>query len=129
MRREEFIERTGYTPEVRYKADGKNIEFDEYTYIEQSYYDSGCVNKDEFCKEWKERYEAGFWSRELELLQKIAIKDEEIRHDYKLFQVQNDKIKMLEQKAERNLTWAVDLNAKYLEVKNTLEAVKKALEA
>lgn len=36
---------------------------------------------------------------------------------------------MLEQKAERNLTWAVDLNAKYLEVKNTLEAVKKALEA
>lgn len=129
MRREEFIERTGYTPEVRYKADGKNIEFDEYTYIEQSYYDSECFNKDEFCKEWKERYEAGFWSRELELLQKIAIKDEEILHDYKLFQVQNDEIKMLEQKAERNLTWAVDLNAKYLEVKNTLEAVKKALEA
>ena len=71
MMRHEFIERTGYTPEIRRAENGFDIEYDEYEYIEMSYYDSECVNKDEFCREWKKNYKAGYWKRELELLKKV----------------------------------------------------------
>lgn len=71
MMREEFIERTGYTPEIRRAENGFDIEYDEYEYIEMSYYDSEYVNKDEFCKEWLKSYKAGFWKRELQLLIKL----------------------------------------------------------
>lgn len=77
MMREEFIERTGYTPEIRRGEDGWTVEYDEYRYIEQSYFDSECVNKDEFCKEWKKNFKAGFWKRELQLL--IKLEREEFR--------------------------------------------------
>ena len=51
----EFTERTGYQPS-----------FEEYHYIEESYYEfSG--NKDEFCKAWKKDQKDGHWEKELRL--------------------------------------------------------------
>lgn len=52
---QEFIDRTGYTPED-----------EEYKYIEQSYYDFAGF-KDDFCKWWKKAYKSGEWKRELAL--------------------------------------------------------------
>ena len=97
MMREEFIQRTGYTPEIRRADDGWTVEYDEYDYIEQSYYDSDCVNKDEFCKEWLKSYKAGFWKRELQLLIKMEEKDATIRE-------KNDRIKILND----DLGWEID---------------------
>lgn len=55
----EFIERTKYEPS-----------FEEYHYIEESYYEfSG--NKDEFCKWWKKARKSGEWEKELKLRKKL----------------------------------------------------------
>ena len=59
MMMSEFIERTGYEPS-----------FDEYHFIEDSYYEFDG-NKDEFCKWWKKAQKSGEWAKELSLRQKI----------------------------------------------------------
>ena len=56
MMMSEFIERTGYEPS-----------YEEYHYIEESYYDFPG-NKDEFCKQWKKDQKDGHWQRELNLM-------------------------------------------------------------
>ena len=54
MMKSEFIERTGYTPES-----------EEYHYIEESYYDSELLSKDDFCKQWMKDRKSGKWAMEL----------------------------------------------------------------
>ena len=49
----EFIERTKYTPSN-----------EEYHYIEESYYDSECIDKNEFCKQWLKDRKNGTWDIE-----------------------------------------------------------------
>lgn len=60
MLMQEFIDRTGYTPDD-----------EEYGLIEQSYYDFNG-DKDEFCSAWKKAKKSGAWDREAELLRVIA---------------------------------------------------------
>ena len=55
MMMNEFTERTGYQPS-----------FEEYHYIEESYYEFNG-NKDEFCKAWKKDQKDGHWEKELRL--------------------------------------------------------------
>lgn len=50
----EFIERTGYKPST-----------EEYHYIEESYYESTCIDKNEFCKQWLQDNASGKWEMEL----------------------------------------------------------------
>ena len=54
MMRNEFIERTGYEPST-----------EEYHYIEESYYESACIDKNEFCKQWVKDNASGKWEMEL----------------------------------------------------------------
>lgn len=61
MNRQEFIERTGYTP-----AD------EEYKFIEQSYYDFDG-DKDAYCKWFTKAQKEGYWKRELELRMKMLV--------------------------------------------------------
>lgn len=49
----EFIERTKYTPSN-----------EEYHYIEESYYESDCIDKNEFCKQWLKDRKSGKWDME-----------------------------------------------------------------
>ena len=56
MMMSEFIKRTGYEPA-----------YEEYHYIEESYYEFPG-NKDEFCKQWKKDKKDGHWARELALM-------------------------------------------------------------
>lgn len=49
----EFIERTKYEPTA-----------EEYHYIEESYYESDCVDKNEFCKQWLKDKKSGKWAME-----------------------------------------------------------------
>ena len=55
MMMNEFTERTGYTPS-----------FEEYHFIEQSYYDFDG-DKDAFCKQWLKDKKDGHWQREMTL--------------------------------------------------------------
>lgn len=59
MMMNEFTQRTGYEPS-----------FEEYHYIEESYYEFDG-NKDEFCKWWKKASKTGEWAKELKLRQTI----------------------------------------------------------
>ncbi|MBO4697067.1 MAG: hypothetical protein J5643_07315 [Lachnospiraceae bacterium] len=70
MMRSEFIERTGYKPVIEYSENGYFIKFDEYYYIEESYYEYNG-NKDEFCAAWKKAYKSGAWATELKLRKRI----------------------------------------------------------
>jgi hypothetical protein len=54
MMKQEFIERTKYNPSD-----------EEYHYIEESYYESDCVDKNEFCKQWVKDVKSGKWLMEL----------------------------------------------------------------
>lgn len=65
MMMKEFTDRTGYEPT-----------WEEYAYIELSYYDFDG-NKDEFCKQWKKDYKDGHWAREMALLKKMEQMEEE----------------------------------------------------
>ena len=56
MMMSEFIERTGYEPDL-----------EEYHYIEESYYEFPG-NKDEFCKQWLKDNKDGHWQREMSLM-------------------------------------------------------------
>ena len=49
----EFIERTKYEPTI-----------EEYRYIEDSYYESDCIDKNEFCKQWLKDKKSGKWDLE-----------------------------------------------------------------
>ncbi len=51
----EFTDRTGYAPE-----------YEEYHYIEESYYEFDG-SKDEFCKQWLKGKRSGRWAAELKL--------------------------------------------------------------
>ena len=53
MMKHEFIERTKYTPSD-----------EEYHYIEESYYESDCIDKNEFCKQWLKDKKSGKWDME-----------------------------------------------------------------
>ena len=54
MMKQEFIERTKFNPSD-----------EEYHYIEESYYDSDCIDKNEFCKQWLKDVKSGKWLMEL----------------------------------------------------------------
>jgi hypothetical protein len=51
--KQEFIERTKYTPSD-----------EEYRYIEESYYEADTPYKDEFCKQWVKDKKSGKWDLE-----------------------------------------------------------------
>ena len=59
MMMSEFYERTGYTPS-----------YDEYKFIEDSYYEF-AGDKNEFCKWWKKANKSGEWATELKFRQRI----------------------------------------------------------
>ncbi len=116
MMRHEFIERTGYTPEIRRGEDGWTVEYDEYRYIEQSYYDSECVNKDEFCKEWKKNFKAGFWKRELQLLIKLE------REAFRI-KSRDEQIEELKKDLNDTANEYLDLRKEYKESKRKLDRI------
>ena len=66
MMMSEFIERTGVEPT-----------FEEYGYIEESYYEF-VGNKDAFCKAWLKDKRDGHWDKELKLRRAMA--EQEAKH-------------------------------------------------
>lgn len=54
MLKAEFIARTGYTPTD-----------EEYYYIEQAYYDTDTLLKDDFCAQWLKDKATSTWDREM----------------------------------------------------------------
>ena len=92
----EFFERTN-----------KEVEYDEYLFIEDSYYDFNG-NKDDFCKQWLADLESGKWELELslrkqiaylkaEMKEKIEARDEDIKFYRNQFAKQNQKIEDLQE--------------------------------
>lgn len=76
---------------------GTKVSDEEYSYIEQSYYDSG-LDKVEFCKMWKQDYDSGKWAVELALRKKLDRMTEELKEREK-------KITKLEEQLEREQDW------------------------
>ena len=70
---------------------------EEYSYIEQSYYDSG-LDKAEFCKLWKNDMMCGKWAAELALRKKLDRMTEELKEREK-------KIAKLEEQLDREQDW------------------------
>lgn len=70
---------------------------EEYSYIEQSYYDSG-LDKAEFCKLWKNDMMCGKWAAELALRRKLDRMTEELKDREK-------KIAGLEEQLDREQEW------------------------
>lgn len=66
MLKSEFVGRTHYCPDCN-----------EYHYIEESYYESP-LDKDEFCKQWRNDYRSGKWAAELKW--RIAIDKQAARY-------------------------------------------------
>lgn len=54
MLKAEFITHTGYTPSD-----------EEYYFIEQAYYDTDNLLKDDFCAQWLKDKASGTWDREM----------------------------------------------------------------
>lgn len=111
MMKSEFIERTGYTPDAV-----------EYHYIEESYYESDLLSKDEFCKQWKKDVRSGKWAMDLrfrkmldeqkaEYEAKIAEQEENLQFYREQFKIkreleetvkkQNEKLEALKRRTER----------------------------
>ena len=100
MMMNEFTERTGYEPT-----------FEEYHYIEESYYEFNGF-KDDFCKQWKKDYKEGHWAKELRLrkqmdemkaeMQKIIDEKEETLEFYrKQFEIGYEAQKQLRKANEK----------------------------
>lgn len=99
MNRQEFIERTGYTP-----AD------EEYKFIEASYYDFDG-DKDAYCKWFTKAQKEGYWKRELELRMHLKTRIAEINEkDYKVADLEDEIAKLTKEKQE--------LRGKYYEADN-----------
>lgn len=99
MNKQEFIERTGYTP-----AD------EEYKFIEASYYDFDG-NKDAFCKWFTKAQKEGYWKRELELRMHLKTRIAEINEkDYEVGDLEDEIAKLTKEKQE--------LRGKYYEADN-----------
>lgn len=95
MNKQEFIERTGYTP-----AD------EEYKFIEQSYYDFDG-DKDAYCKWFTKAQKEGYWKRELELRMKMRVHISEVNDlDKKVGDLEDEITKLVKEKQE--------LRAKYI---------------
>ena len=89
MMKQEFIERTGYTP-----AD------EEYKFIEASYYDFDG-NKDAYCKWFTKAQKEGYWKRELELRMHLKARIAEINEkDYKVAELEDEIAKLTKEKQE-----------------------------
>lgn len=70
---------------------------EEYSFIEQSYYDSG-LDKDSFCKRWKDDLKSDRWSVELALRRKLSCMTDELGSREK-------KIHELEKQLDREQDW------------------------
>ena len=76
---------------------------EEYSYIEQSYYDSG-LDKADFCKLWKRDCDNGRWAAELALRRKLDRMTEELKaRERKIFE--------LERQLDHEQDWKLAENA------------------
>lgn len=73
----EFIERTKYEPTI-----------EEYRYIEDSYYESECIDKNEFCKQWLKDKKCGKW--DLEYKYRKLLDQQKAEYEEKLKEKEND---------------------------------------
>ena len=112
MMKSEFIERTGYTPEIEYADETKfEIVFDEYDYIEEAYYDFNG-NKDEFCAAWKKDFKSGAWAKELKF--RITIKAQAAKYEAEIAE-KMDAIEFYQKEFDKG--WEAQKKVKELEEK------------
>ena len=64
-----------------YERTKKEVSYEEYHYIEESYYEFDG-NKDEFCKEWLKDVKSGKWALEDRL--RKALDDQKAEYEKKL---------------------------------------------
>lgn len=64
-----------------YERTKKEVSYEEYHYIEESYYEFDG-NKDEFCKEWLKDVKSGKWALEYRL--RKALDDQKAEYEKKL---------------------------------------------
>lgn len=77
MMKQEFIERTKYTPSD-----------EEYHYIEESYYEADTPYKDEFCKQWLKDKKSGKWDMEYKF--RKLLDQQKAEYEEKLREKEND---------------------------------------
>ena len=99
---QEFIDRTGYTPNS-----------EEYHYIEESYYDSPLPNKDEFCKQWKKDKKSGKW--EMEFIFRKKLDEQKAEYEAKIAD------------QEENLEFYRGEFKKYMEARTKLKAIENIM--
>lgn len=120
MLKAEFIARTGYTPTD-----------EEYYFIEQAYYDTDTLLKDDFCAQWLKDKSSGTWDREMRVRKtshtQIKVLSERIED---LQDNLNDALRMLNEREDEisKLKKAIaDLKRDQSTVYNTIAAAKELL--